>query len=321
MDTKLKPPTFYLGTVPVTGDVILAPMDGLSDSPFRRIARSFGSALSYSEFINAQEVISDSGNFYNQARFFAEERPLIYQIYDDDPDRILSAARRLLAFQPDAIDINMGCSVKRVSRRGAGAGLLQSPQKIAQIISSLKADIPVPITAKIRLGWNENQKNYLEIGKIIQESGASLIAVHARTKEQAYQGEADWDAIAELKNALSIPVIGNGDVKSVNDIEKMLRHTHCDAVMIGRASIGNPWIFQKTHKSKINNSEIHKVVVAHLNLSLQFYGQDDGLIRFRKHAKRYLDHLAIPEETLFKLLTCKTPPQFLLILDQIFCSL
>jgi len=321
MNTKTEPPIFYLDAVPITGDVILAPMDGLSDSPFRRIARSFGSALSYSEFINAQEVLSDSKNFYNQARFFAEERPLIYQIYDDDPDRILSAARRLLLFQPDAIDINMGCSVKRVSRRGAGAGLLQSPQKIAQIISLLKAAIPVPITAKIRLGWDENQKNYLEIGKTIQESGASLIAVHARTKEQAYRGKADWDAIAELKSALSIPVIGNGDVKSVNDIEKMLRHTHCDAVMIGRASIGNPWIFQKTHKTKIANHEIHEVVVAHLNLSLDFYGQDDGLIRFRKHAKRYLDHLVVPKEMLVKLLTCVTPQQFLLNLNQIFSSL
>ena len=130
-------PTFFLDTIPIKGNVILAPMDGLSDSPYRRIARSFGSAMSYSEFINAQDVLTNSTNQSNQIRFSEEERPIIYQLYDDDPDRILFAAEKLLDYHPDAIDINMGCSVKRVSRRGAGAGLLQTPNKVAHIITTL----------------------------------------------------------------------------------------------------------------------------------------------------------------------------------------
>ena len=319
MSFKFTMPNFYLHNIPITGNLILAPMDGISDSPFRRITRSFGSAISYSEFINAQEVLSGSPNLKHQVRFSDEERPLIFQIYDDEPDRILSTAQKLLAdYRPDAIDVNMGCSVRRVSRRGAGAGLLQFPNKIARIISSLKASLPIPVTAKIRLGWDEKQRNYLQIGKIIEESGASLIAVHARTKEQGYRGKADWDAIAELKSALSIPIIGNGDVQSVRDIDKMLQHTHCDAVMIGRAAVGNPWIFQRIDKRSVPAEEIKNIICAHLDLSLSFYGAEDGLIRFRKHAKRYLDHLPVSKAKLQALLTSETPQQFLSILDWIF---
>ena len=243
MISKHKQPTFFLDTIPIKGNVILAPMDGLSDSPYRRIARAFGSAMSYSEFINAQEVLTNFSNQSDQMRFTEQERPLIYQLYDDNPDRILLAAEKLLKNQPDAIDINMGCSVKRVSSRGAGAGLLQTPDKVARIITTLKARLPIPISAKIRLGWDDTQKNYLEIGKIIEDSGASLIAVHGRTKDQAYQGEADWEAIAELKRNLSIPVIGNGDIKKAEDIEKMLLYTNCDAVMIGRGGHWQPMAF------------------------------------------------------------------------------
>ena len=321
MTPKTETPAFFLGNIPVKGNVVLAPMDGLSDSPYRRIARAFGSAISYSEFINAQEVFTNSQNLHHQLSFSETERPIIYQIYDDEPDRILSAAEKLMSFHPDAIDVNMGCSVKRVSRRGAGAGLLQSPERIARIITSLKSHLSIPVTAKIRLGWDEEQKNFLEIGKLIEECGADLIAVHGRTKEQGYRGKADWDAIAALKNALSIPVIGNGDVQSVEDIEKMLWHTQCDAVMIGRAAIGNPWLFQKINKENIPPQEIYKVIQTHFNLSVEFYGAEDGLVRFRKHAKRYLDHLPVSKESLLQLLTSTIPAQFLTRLDRIFSSL
>ena len=321
MISKHKQPTFFLDTIPIKGNVILAPMDGLSDSPYRRIARAFGSAMSYSEFINAQEVLTNFSNQSDQMRFTEQERPLIYQLYDDNPDRILLAAEKLLKNQPDAIDINMGCSVKRVSSRGAGAGLLQTPDKVARIITTLKARLPIPISAKIRLGWDDTQKNYLEIGKIIEDSGASLIAVHGRTKDQAYQGEADWEAIAELKRNLSIPVIGNGDIKKAEDIEKMLLYTSCDAVMIGRAAIGNPWLFRKTNKIEIKPEKIKNIILEHLNLSIKFYGPEDGLIKFRKHAKKYLDHLTISKEVLVELLTCRTFDNFRVNLNHIFALL
>ncbi len=289
-------PAFVIGSIPIFGCIILAPMDGYTDAPFRGIAREFGSALSISEFINGIDVKQGHPHLRNKLTFSEMERPFAYQIFDDKPDRMLFAAKKLMANNPDYIDINMGCSARNVSNRGAGAGLLKHPRKIAQIVEDLVKNLPVPVTAKIRLGWDDQSLNYLEVAHIIQESGASAITVHGRTRKQEYSGQANWQAIAEVKSQLTIPVIGNGDVKSLEDAERMMRETGCDAVMIGRAAIGNPWVFQGSQREEQPTNELMRVIKLHLSAIIKQYGERIGVVLFRKHLTRYLfGYLTSPE--------------------------
>ena len=222
--------------VPVHGDAILAPMDGYSDWPFRSVCRSLGSAMSYTEFVKVEKILSRSKQPGKKFHFEEAERPITFQIYGDEPDLILEAALRVQEWGPDIIDINMGCPAKSVADRGAGVGMMRTPLKIARTFKKLTAALKVPVTGKMRLGW-ENYRSYKLIARIVEENGGSLIALHGRTKEQSYSGEANWDAIAEVRSAVNIPVLGSGDVKTVSDIERMKRHTGCEGVMIGRAAI------------------------------------------------------------------------------------
>jgi len=312
-------PNFLVKHIPVYGDLILAPMDGYSDLPFRSLCRELGSALSYTEFINAKDVISKRHPLLpRRLAYLPEERPVVYQIFDSDPERLLKAAQLLQVEKPDIIDINMGCSVPKISGRGAGAGLLREPQKVAQIISMLADALEVPVTAKIRLGWDDETRNYLEIARAIEESGASLLAVHARTRCQGFRGEADWEAIAEIKRAVSIPVVANGDVCTVADIERIKRVTGCEAVMIGRAAVGNPWIFSRLDRLQVPSGLVRSTMLRHLDKMLAFYGADLGLLRFRKHASRYLTPLGLAPETRRRLLTAEHPAEFLEIFDSIY---
>lgn len=307
-----------VGGIPVWGDLILSPMDGYSDLPFRSLARWLGSAMSYTEFINAIDVNARHPNLEDRLAHLEEERPVVYQIFDDDPERLVRAALKLRPRNPDIIDINMGCSAKTVAGRGAGAGLLRTPEKIASIFSTLSKALDIPITGKIRLGWDGSSRNYLEVAKIIEDNGGQLIAVHGRTKAQSYGGEADWDAIAEVKAAIkTIPVIGNGDVRTVADIERMKRHTGCDGVMIARAAIQNPWIFARIDRDQVTPEQLREVIHRHLALMLDFYGPSRGLILFRKYAARYMTPFALPAEQRKQLLTAPTPQAFLLLLNEI----
>jgi len=311
-------PTSYIKAIPVYGQTILSPMDGYSDLPFRGLCRQLGSAMSYTEFINAQDVISGHRRDLPPRLVYQEfERPVAFQLYDDDPQRILEAVHLLLPHNPDIIDINMGCSEKNISRRGAGAGLLRTPEKIAQIFSTLTKELDIPVTGKIRIGWDEENLNYLEVAHIIEDNGGSLVAVHGRTRMQAYRGEADWDPIAEIKQAVSIPVIGNGDVKTVADIARIQAHTGCDAVMIGRAAIGNPWIFSGLDREQVPPEMVQETLLDHLQRSLDFYGEERGLVLFRKHANRYLSPYRLPTDLRRRLLTAEQPEQFLALLDHI----
>jgi tRNA-dihydrouridine synthase B len=279
-------PVFHVGSVPVYGDLILAPMDGYSDLPFRSLCRSLGSAMSYTEFINALDVLHIRKRIEPKFAYLAHERPVVFQIFDDDPQRLLKAATLLLPYQPDIIDVNMGCSAKSVSGRGAGAGLLREPAKVAQIFSLLSQNIPLPVTGKIRLGWDADSRNYLQIARIVEENGGALLAVHGRTRAQGYGGEADWDAIAKIKQGLHIPVIGNGDVRSVADIQRLKTHTGCDGVMVGRAAIANPWIFARLERQNVTHTQVRQIVREHLSRMLAFYGEERGLVLFRKYVAR-----------------------------------
>lgn len=287
--------TFSIGNIPIHGRVFLAPMDGFSDLPMRLISRQFGSCISISEFINSIDIKQGHPHLISQITFSETERPFAYQIFDDDPERMLAGALKLRERNPDYIDINMGCSARNVANRGAGAGLLKDPLKIGQMVESLVKHLDIPVTAKIRLGWDVTTLNYLETSRIIQESGASAIAVHARTRKQEFSGSAKWDAIGEVKAQLNIPVIGNGDVKSLADAEHMMAQTGCDAVMVGRAALGNPWIFSGSQRQDQSKTELLRVIEMHLHLNVEHYHKI-GIVLFRKHLTHYLrGYLTSPE--------------------------
>jgi tRNA-dihydrouridine synthase B len=283
--------TFRIGNIAINNDVILAPMAGYSDVPYRALCRAYGSAMHYTEFVPVEALLGRRihERFGRRMDRQGGERPFIIQIFGNDAHKLLQAAQRILPLEPDIIDVNMGCSTRKVSGRGAGAGMLPQPNLVADTFRLLSAHLPVPVSGKIRLGWDENQKNYREIARIMEDNGAALIAMHARTKTQKYGGQADWAAIADLRQTVGVPVIGNGDVQTPADIDRMKAETGCDAVMVGRAAIGNPWIFARQEKAALPLADILAAVRCHLAEMLAYYGDPDGLIRFRKHLKSYLE--------------------------------
>ncbi len=310
-------PAFYIGDVPVYGDLILSPMDGYSDWPFRSLCRELGSAVSYTEFVRAEDVLVGNPQVETKLAFRKAERPVVFQIYGDRPSVILEAALRLREREPDVIDVNMGCPAKKISNRGAGVGLMRTPEKVAEIFRLLTKHLDIPVTGKIRLGWDDAHRNYLEIARIVEDNGGALLAIHARTREQGYRGQADWDAIAEVVDALSIPVVGNGDVRTVADIERMKAHTGCAAVMIGRAAMRNPWIFARRDREQVTPDEVMAWLREHLRRNLAFYGRPLGLILFRKFAVRYLDVRRLPRDLRTRLLQTDDVETFLTLVEDV----
>ncbi len=248
--------------------------------------------------------------------FDSSECPMVFQIFGKDGVILEEAARKIEQLGPDVIDLNMGCSVRKVSGRGSGAALLRDPAKIGRIFTRLTNALSIPVTGKIRLGWDNESLNYLEVAKVLEDHGASLIAVHGRTKEQGYKGVANWDAIAEIKQTVSIPVVGNGDVKCVADIERMKQHTGCDGVMIARAAIGNPWIFQRKDIDEVTLTKKAQLIYRHLDLMLDFYGEERGLMLFRKHVVKYVRGFSHIAKVKQKLITCTRPEEFIALMHE-----
>jgi nifR3 family TIM-barrel protein len=313
-------PSFYIRDVPIYGDTILAPMDGYSDWPFRSLCRKLGSAMSYTEFVKVEKILSRSKEPAKRLYFEEVERPITFQIYGDDPDLILEAALKIEPLSPDIIDLNMGCPAKSIADRGAGVGMMPTPEKIAETFRKLTSALKVPVTGKIRLGW-DTKKNYLEIARIVEQEGGSLIAIHGRTKEQRYSGNADWDAVAEVKQAVSIPVIGSGDVRTVADIQRMKQYTNCDAVMIGRGAIANPWIFSGLDRDQVSPELLQETIHDHLQKSGQFYGEEDGQRLFRKYAVQYLLLRTLDREARKEILKKRPTGEFLEILNQVYAMM
>jgi len=289
----MQQPLFTVGDVPVFGDAILSPMAGYSDVPYRALCRAYGSAMHYTEFVPVEALLGKRVHERFRRRLDTQpgEHPMVFQIFGNNAQMLLDAARRIQEWGPDIIDINMGCATRKVSGRGAGVGMMPQPKLIEETFKLLSQHLDLPVTGKIRLGWDATQENFLEIGRILEQNGAALIAMHGRTKVQKYGGEANWDAIAELKQAVSVPIIGNGDVQTPQDIDRMKAHTGCDAVMIGRAAIGNPWIFARQQREDLQIGDIVKAVRLHAREMVNYYGEAPGLRQFRKHLKKYFDDI------------------------------
>jgi tRNA-dihydrouridine synthase B len=281
-------PLFHVRDIPIYGDAILSPMAGFSDVPYRALCRAHGSAMNYTEFVPAEALQGERNIMWRRLEAKPNEHPLVFQIFGNEAIQLLRAAQTIEELGPDIIDINMGCSTSKISGKGAGVAMMQQPALVAETFRLLTHHLSVPVTGKIRLGWDDTKRNYIEIAHVAEDNGASLIALHGRTKVQRYNFEADWDAIGELKQAMSVPVIGNGDVRRPEDIDAMKAHTGCDAVMIGRGAVGNPWIFSRKDREKLEFEKITETIRYHLQEMLAYYGDPHGLILFRKHLRRYI---------------------------------
>jgi nifR3 family TIM-barrel protein len=316
VNTSSRQPVFFVRHIPIYGDLILSPMAGFSDLPYRLIARDFGSAMSYTEFVSVDGLLQGNEKTKHMLDFDPSEYPISFQVFGSSEDKIIEACKMIEQWGPTIIDLNMGCSVAKVSGRGAGAALLCDPPKISRIFSQLTKELSVPVTGKIRLGWDDQSRNYLTVAKTLEDHGAALIAVHGRTKAQAYTGAANWNAIAEIKQAVKIPVIGNGDVKSVADINRIKQQTGCDGVMIGRAAIGNPWIFSRKERHEVTFEEKAALIRRHLSLMLDYYGQQYGLILFRKHVVKYISEIRGAAAMRESFLTASTAEEFISLLQE-----
>lgn len=308
-------PIFWIGSVPIYGDLVLAPLAGYSDQPYRAICRRMGSAMSYTEFVSAHGVLQGNERTLEILSFAPPERPVAFQVFGNDPDLVAQACLRLEEMGPDIIDINLGCPSPRIARRGGGAGLLRETTKIARIFATLSRELSLPVTAKIRLGWDTTSRNHIDVAHILEDNGAALIAVHGRTSDERYDTPADWDAIAQVREAVRIPVLANGDVKTVADIARIKHHTQCHGVMIGRGAIGNPWILQRRELVDVPLSERFAVVREHLDTVTRFYGEKRGVLSFRKHIIQYIRGLPGASRLRAELMRCTTKHEVVAHLD------
>lgn len=237
-----------IGNVEIKNQIVLAPMAGICNSAFRRICKEMGCGLIYAEMVSDKAITYNNQKTIDMLYMTEEERPIVQQIFGSDKESFVTAAKYIYEnMRPDIIDINMGCPVPKVAVRAqAGSALLKNPDKIYDIVKAVVDAVPIPVTVKIRSGWDSNSINAVEVAKIIEKAGASAICVHPRTRSQGYSGKADWNIIKEVKENVLIPVIGNGDVKTPEDVVNMLNFTGCDAVMIGRGILGNPWLIKNS---------------------------------------------------------------------------
>ncbi len=273
----------------LSSPVIIAPMAGITNLPYRRIMKSFGAGLVFSEMVSANGLIRDGKKTKELLLSHPDEAPLGIQLFGDDP-KVLAQAASMMVEEGALLDINMGCPVKKVIRSGAGSALLKTPQLIARICSAVRKAYPGPLTIKIRSGWDDLSLNYLKVGHIAQEEGIDAITLHPRTRSQGFSGQANWQHIAELKNSINIPVFGSGDITTPKDAIKMLSETHCDAVMIGRGGYGNPWLIANINEL-LNDQPLSVPTIAdrlatalnHIHMYEDLFGEKKTILDMRKH--------------------------------------
>ena len=315
-------PDFLIADIPIHGRLVLAPMDGISDASFRLLTRKLGSAYSVSEFINTLDYAHQKN--YQKKRLLAreEERPFVAQLLDNDAVRMAECAARIEEeFHPDMIDINMGCAAKSVAGRGAGVGMMRNPELVRNSVRLVSSAVRVPVTVKMRMGWDANSLNFLELANLAAENGAKAIALHGRTGKISYHKPAQWQPITELKRAFqNLPIIGNGDVTTPADARRMLEETGCDAVMIGRAAKANPWIFSWHDREEVSIQEVAETTLWQLR-DMLLTDPENAIMPFRKYLKAYLDPYQLPRETMRGLLTCSDPIELADLVVETFAAL
>lgn len=312
---------FKIGNVTIANNVCLAPMAGVCNSAFRRIIKEMGCGLLYAEMVSDKAICYDNQKTKEMLYMTEEERPIAQQIFGSDKESFVKAAKIIEeTMHPDIIDINMGCPVPKVALRSqAGSALLKDPEKIYEIVKSVKEAVSVPVTVKIRSGWDKNSVNAVEVAKVCERAGASAIAVHPRTRSQGYQGLADWNIIKKVKENVSIPIIGNGDILSVYDAKKMLDETKCDAVMIGRGTLGNPYLIKQI-VAYLETGDIipdqtpvdkMKTCLKHFDYLLQIKPEKVAVLEMRTHGAWYLKGLPNGVSVKKKLYEIKTKEEFI----------
>lgn len=318
--------TFQIGNITIKNQIVLAPMAGFSNTSFRKIIKQMGCGLIYAEMVSDKAIMYQSQKTFDLLKMSEEERPIAQQIFGSDKESFVLSAKDIEArMHPDIIDINMGCPVPKVAVKAqAGSALLKNPKKVYDIVSSVVKSVSVPVTVKIRSGWDASSINAVEIAQVCEKAGASAITVHGRTRAQGYSGKADWNIIKDVKKAVSIPVIGNGDIQSCYDAEKMLQETGCDAVMIGRGALGNPWLIKecvnylekKELPHLVTNQEKIAMMRYHFNLLKQDKNEKIALLEIRSNILYYLKNMPQSKEIKTKICTCKTETELNQVLDE-----
>ncbi len=313
-----------IGNVEIENKIVLAPMASISNSAFRRIAKEMGVGLVVAEMVSDKAIYFGSQKTIDMLYMKDEERPISQQIFGSDKESFVYAAKYILKnMKPDIIDINMGCPVPKVATRAqAGSALLKNPDKVYEIVKAVVDAVDIPVTVKIRSGWDEKSINAVEIAKIIEKAGASAITVHPRTRAQGYSGKADWNIIKQVKENVTIPVIGNGDIKTCYDAKKMLDETNCDAVMIGRGVLGNPWLIRDCI-DYLNGKEIKEVtildrlnmVTKHLNYLLEFKPEKLAVLEMRTQIGYYLK--GISKEYKQRFMKVNTKEEFMNLVSEV----
>ena len=316
---------FKIGNVELKNNVVLAPMAGISNSAYRTIIKEMGAGLVVCEMVSDKAIYYGSKKTIDMLYATDFERPISQQIFGSDKETFVSAAKFIYEnMKPDIIDINMGCPVPKVAIGSqAGSALLKNPEKVYEIVKAVVESVPVPVTVKIRSGWDENNINAVEIAKIIEKAGASAITIHPRTRKQGYSGHADWNIIKQVKENVSIPVIGNGDITSCYDAKKMLDETGCDAIMIGRGVLGNPWLIKEcieyledgTLPSEVSIKDRIDMIKHHLDLLIKTKPLKVALLEIRSHAAWYLKGLPNAKELKNEIFKTKTSEELIELLD------
>lgn len=307
----------------IENKIVLAPMAGISNKAFRNIAKEFGVGLIYAEMVSDKALMYGNEKTLSMIKVDDEERPLTMQLFGNDVDSMVYAAKLLDAScNCDIIDINMGCPVNKVVKAGSGSALMRDEDKAVNLVKEVIANVSKPVTVKIRMGWDSHNINCISLAKKLEDVGVSAIAIHGRTRSDMYEGTADWDIIKEVKQAISIPLIGNGDVKTHLDAKRMLEYTGCDAVMIGRAALGNPWMLKQcvdylegNEVKEVDVKERFEYAKKHAQSLMELKGEDIAMKEMRGHGAWYIKGLKNSHYYKDKVAKVVTYKEFVDILD------